>query len=86
MFAAVDMSIADAIISVWHAKYVDGTWRPITAITLADTDGNPATDTDPNWMPLFPTRPIPNTQAATPRSRHRRAAGWRTCSTPGTYS
>jgi hypothetical protein len=59
MFAAVDMSIADAIILVWHAKYVDGTWRPITAITLADTDGNPATDTDPNWMPLFPTPAYP---------------------------
>jgi len=59
MFAAVDMSIADAIISVWHAKYTDGTWRPITAITLADTDNNPATDPDPSWMPLFPTPAYP---------------------------
>jgi hypothetical protein len=59
MFAAIDMSIADAIISVWHAKYVDGTWRPITAITLADTDGNPATDPDPGWVPLFPTPAYP---------------------------
>src|SRR4029450_11463500 len=59
MFAAIDMSIADAIISVWHAKYVDGTWRPITAITLADTDGNPATDPDPSWVPLFPTPAYP---------------------------
>jgi hypothetical protein len=57
MFAAVDMSIADAIISVWHAKYRYGYWRPITAIMLADTDGNPATDPDPSWMPLF--SPIP---------------------------
>jgi hypothetical protein len=59
MFAAVDMSIADAIISVWHAKYVDGLWRPITAITVADTDGNPATDPDPSWVPLFPTPAYP---------------------------
>jgi hypothetical protein len=59
MFAAVDMSIADAIISVWHAKYVDGTWRPITAINLADTDNNPATDPDPSWVPLFPTPAYP---------------------------
>jgi hypothetical protein len=59
MFAAIDMSIADAIITVWHAKYVDGTWRPITAITLADTDGNPATDPDPSWVPLFPTPAYP---------------------------
>ena len=59
MFAAVDMSIADAIISVWHAKYVEGTWRPITAITLADTDGNPATDPDPSWVPLIATPAYP---------------------------
>ena len=58
-FAATDMSIADAIISVWHAKYVDGTWRPITAINLADTDNNPATDPDPSWVPLFPTPAYP---------------------------
>ena len=59
MFAAVDMSIADTVISVWHAKYVDGTWRPITAINLAATDGNPATDPDPSWVPLFPTPAYP---------------------------
>ena len=59
MFAAVDMSIADTIISVWHAKYVDGTWRPITAINLADTDNNPATEPDPSWAPLFPTPAYP---------------------------
>jgi hypothetical protein len=47
MFAAADMSAADTIISVWHAKYVYGFWRPSTAINLADTDGNPATDPDP---------------------------------------
>jgi hypothetical protein len=57
MFAAVDMSIADAIISVWHAKYRYGYWRPITAINLADTDGNPATDPDPSWVPLFSPTP-----------------------------
>jgi hypothetical protein len=59
MFAAVDMSEADAIISVWHAKYLYGFWRPITAINLADTDGNPATTADPNWTPLLTTPPYP---------------------------
>jgi DNA-binding NarL/FixJ family response regulator len=34
-------------------------WRPITAINLADTDGNPATDPDPSWVPLVPTPPYP---------------------------
>jgi hypothetical protein len=53
------MSIADAVISVWHAKYLYGFWRPITAINLADTDGNPATDPDPSWAPLFPTPAYP---------------------------
>jgi hypothetical protein len=55
MFAAIDMSVADAELSVWHAKYVYGFWRPITAINLADTDGNPATVADPTWVPLIPT-------------------------------
>jgi hypothetical protein len=59
MFAATDMSTADAIISVWHAKYRYGYWRPITAINLADTDGNPATDPDPSWVPLIPTPAYP---------------------------
>ncbi|HEY2657777.1 MAG TPA: vanadium-dependent haloperoxidase, partial [Solirubrobacteraceae bacterium] len=59
MFAAVDMSEADAIISVWHAKYLYGFWRPITAINLADTDGNPATTADPSWTPLLTTPPYP---------------------------
>jgi hypothetical protein len=59
MFAAVDMSVADAIITVWHAKYIYGFWRPITAINLADTDGNPATSPDPNWVPLVATPNYP---------------------------
>jgi hypothetical protein len=59
MFAAVNMSVADTIISVWHAKLLYGFWRPITAITLADTDGNRATAADPNWAPLLTTPPYP---------------------------
>ena len=60
MFAAVDMSTADAIISVWHAKNVYPFWRPITAIQLAETDGNPATAADPSWQPMLPTPPYPD--------------------------
>src|SRR5215471_2962472 len=59
MFAAVDMATADADITVWHAKYIYGFWRPITAIQLADTDGNPATSPDPSWMPVIATPPYP---------------------------
>jgi hypothetical protein len=59
IFAAVDMSEADAVIAVWHAKYLYGFWRPITAIQLADTDGNPATSADTSWTPLLTTPPYP---------------------------
>jgi hypothetical protein len=59
MFAAADMSAADAIITVWHAKYTYGFWRPITAINLADTDGNPDTTVDTSWVPLFTTPAYP---------------------------
>jgi hypothetical protein len=59
LFAAIDMSVADAEISVWHAKYVYGFWRPITAINLADTDGNPATIADPTWVSLLTNPPYP---------------------------
>jgi hypothetical protein len=60
MFAAVNMSLADAIISVWHSKYLYAFWRPITAIQLAETDGNPATAADPNWQPMLATPPYPD--------------------------
>lgn len=59
MFAVIDMSIADSLISTWYAKSRYGFWRPITAITLADTDGNPATTPDPAWVPMIPTPPYP---------------------------
>jgi hypothetical protein len=60
MFAAVDMTVADALISAWHAKYLYGSWRPITAIQLAETDGNPETSADPSWTPLLATPPYPD--------------------------
>src|SRR5204863_8348930 len=33
-------------------KYTYPLWRPVTAIRLADTDGNPDTAADPSWLPL----------------------------------
>jgi hypothetical protein len=52
--------VADTIISVWHAKYRYGFWRPQTAVNLADTDGNRATTADPTWTPLLVTPPYPD--------------------------
>ncbi len=60
MFALVNTSTADANISCWRAKYDYAYWRPITAIQLADTDGNPATEADPTWASLVPTPPYPD--------------------------
>ncbi|GAB3606237.1 vanadium-dependent haloperoxidase [Conyzicola nivalis] len=56
-FALMDTSMADTLIACWNAKYEYGFWRPITAIQLADTDGNPATNAEPNWIPLAPATP-----------------------------
>jgi hypothetical protein len=60
MFAAVLMSVADASIAIWYSKHHYGFWRPITAIRLADTDGNPATSPDPAWTPVIATPPYPD--------------------------
>jgi hypothetical protein len=60
LFAAVNTSIADALICVWHAKLLYGFWRPITAINLADTDGNPDTTVNTTWVPLLTTPPYPD--------------------------
>jgi hypothetical protein len=46
---------ADGAIAAWDAKYTYGSWRPVTAIRLADTDGNPLTEADPAWNSLLTT-------------------------------
>jgi membrane-associated phospholipid phosphatase len=52
MFGLVDVAMGDAGIAAWDSKYTYNRWRPITAIRLANTDGNPATSADPGWTPL----------------------------------
>ena len=52
LFAALNLSFADSAIAFYDAKYTYQLWRPVTAIRLADTDGNPNTTADPNWVPL----------------------------------
>jgi hypothetical protein len=52
LFAALNLSFADSAIAFYDAKYTFRLWRPVTAIRLADTDGNPDTVADPNWLPL----------------------------------
>jgi hypothetical protein len=59
LFAMENLAAADAAIGCWNDKYYWQFWRPITAIREADTDGNPATEADPMWLPLFdPSTPV----------------------------
>jgi membrane-associated phospholipid phosphatase len=51
LFALLDVTMADAAIACWDAKYRYVYWRPITAIRLGDTDNNASTDPDPAWVP-----------------------------------
>jgi hypothetical protein len=59
LFALLNIALADACIVSWDCKYQFGLWRPITAIQLADQDGNPFTFPDTGWMPLLETPPFP---------------------------
>jgi hypothetical protein len=60
LFGLLNMAIADGYIATFDTKYLYNFWRPITAIQLADTDGNLATTADPAWEPLAPTPPVPD--------------------------
>lgn len=53
LFALSDLSAADAIMNCWNDKYTWRFWRPMAAIRNADIDGNPATEADKSWTPLF---------------------------------
>jgi hypothetical protein len=55
---------SDAGTACMNAKYHFAFWRPYTAIDDADTDGNPNTVPDPNWVPLAVTPGHPEYPAA----------------------
>lgn len=59
-FAVLDASLADSAIACWSGKLRQAFWRPITAIRLADTDGDPLTTADPTWTPLAVNPPYPD--------------------------
>ena len=64
LLAQVNLAMSDSMIGCWDAKYTYVSWRPITAIQLADTDGNPETAADPTWIPLLVTPPFPGYPSA----------------------
>ena len=53
LFGLLNVALADGYIANWNTKRHYNRWRPETAIRLADTDGNPATIADPDWVPLW---------------------------------
>lgn len=59
LLAQINLALADAVIGCWDSKYTYSFWRPVSAIPLADADGNDQTTADPSWTPLIVTPPFP---------------------------
>jgi hypothetical protein len=72
LLAVLNIAMADTAFTVWSAKRHYGgipaevTWRPLTAITLADTDGIAETAPDSDWLPLVATPSHPEYPAGHP--------------------
>jgi hypothetical protein len=67
LFALLQMGEFDAYTSSLEAKYYYNFWRPVTAVALAETDGNPHTSTTAGWEvegAAFPTPPVPDYPSA----------------------
>ena len=60
VFANLDLTLADATIGLYDAKYHYLVWRPVTAIREGDTAGNPGIIGDPTWTPLAVTAADPS--------------------------
>jgi len=61
LFALLNLSFADDVIAFYDAKYTYNLWRPVTAIRAGDSDNNPETAADPNWLPeVGKTAPDPS--------------------------
>lgn len=57
ILALVNFASADSFIASFDAKYHFRFWRPSSAIHRADEDGNPFTEKDTEWKPLFSAPP-----------------------------
>ena len=65
LFALLQMGEFDSYASNFDSKYYYNFWRPVSAVALADTDGNPNTSSAANWEVLaFPTPPVPDYPSA----------------------
>ena len=61
LFGIAGLAAGDATIGTFNDKYHWMFWRPVTAIHEAATDGNDATEADPDWAPLINSLTPPNT-------------------------
>jgi len=59
LFAMANLAGADALINCWDDKEFWHFWRPVTAINLGASDGNPDTVGDQTWAPFISTIPGP---------------------------
>jgi hypothetical protein len=72
LFAVLNIGMADSAFTIWSAKRYYGaiptevTWRPVTAISLADLDGILDTVADASWRPLVLTPSHPEYPAGHP--------------------
>ena len=65
LFGLLNLALADGYIGSFDTKYRHYSyWRPVTAIHEADSEGNPATQADPDWAPLEITPPVPDYDSA----------------------
>ena len=65
LFALLQMGEFDAYTTSLESKYHYDFWRPVTAVALAGSDGNPATSSIAGWQVLaFPTPPVPDYPSA----------------------
>jgi hypothetical protein len=64
LLAMLSVAFRDSSGGCFESKYQYNFWRPLSAIPLADTDGNPATDLDPQWTPVVPSPNHPEYPAA----------------------
>jgi hypothetical protein len=63
-FAMLTSTSSDALIACWDSKFFYSFWRPVTAIRAGDTDGNPDTEPDLNWIGLVTAPNHPEYPAA----------------------
>nr|BFE37510.1 vanadium-dependent haloperoxidase [Actinomadura rugatobispora] len=60
LVALFHVALVDTQIATSDTKYAYVSWRPVTAIRSAGSDGDPATSPDPDWTPLHVTPAHPD--------------------------